>query len=502
MSLFGPAGWTFEQNEADVSSPTTSGQDLPTTKPDVDEDDHEDSESVLSSSSSRHTVDEEDSDVSSAGYWEGQFETSQNRFKGSARTYRKYIAAERNLYDEVLQQADKDLPLHLLAAHTLSRSILKDERSTRLTENSRARKQVKNPLDAWTRCPNRPEQNDVFHRHHAVTDLRECISAFLQKQGRELCGDEAEVQTNSPIALSTNSGSRADSVHSETEGALSFSPSVGSPTSSRSFAESSRSDTSQYDEPAYSADQVYLDALTLPVASHMLSRLDQLLFALDSPRAAAHRSNTTSKTSVSKAKAQKKRSLGDGGVVDDEGSHPGAVDESTEVPTRRGLVRHQPRDWSEVLGTAAVMGWDRTIIDVATKRCASLFKETLAFTTLEAGHPRKSTNNGEETWRLEDLRCPHQDCVLKAKDWPSKKRLAEHIRRYHHWNPTSESMPVQTFGGVHIDGYMQPIERQKGWREGTTRESDAEVDATARREPSAVRSRKRRAVSDLSRAEG
>ena len=43
------------------------------------------------------------------------------------------------------------------------------------------------------------------------------------------------------------------------------------------------------------------------------------------------------------------------------------------------------RDWGEVLGVAAMVGWDREVIDKAVSRCAKLFGEGIDFRMLGKG---------------------------------------------------------------------------------------------------------------------
>lgn len=50
--------------------------------------------------------------------------------------------------------------------------------------------------------------------------------------------------------------------------------------------------------------------------------------------------------------------------------------------------RWNPRDWSEVLGAAAIIGFSEDVIARATQRCADLFGEGMAMRTLGDGLPR------------------------------------------------------------------------------------------------------------------
>ncbi|MCJ1288254.1 hypothetical protein MMC26_007609 [Xylographa opegraphella] len=51
--------------------------------------------------------------------------------------------------------------------------------------------------------------------------------------------------------------------------------------------------------------------------------------------------------------------------------------------TRRQRARLGLRDWSDVLGIAAMQGWDREVIDAAAKRCAALFQEGMDFRVVD-----------------------------------------------------------------------------------------------------------------------
>jgi len=41
------------------------------------------------------------------------------------------------------------------------------------------------------------------------------------------------------------------------------------------------------------------------------------------------------------------------------------------------------RDWSDVLGVAAMQGWDRAVVDAAAGRCAALFGEGMDFRVVD-----------------------------------------------------------------------------------------------------------------------
>lgn len=151
-----------------------------------------------------------------------------------------------------------------------------------------------------------------------------------------------------------------------------------------------------------------------------------------------------------------------------------------------------PMDWSEVLGTASLTGWDTAVIDRAAKRCADLFGEGISFRTLIEG---EGSSTGAETTHylpgmisavdrasgvhagvatvqntgsgldLENLVCPHPTCPRHTEAFPLQRRLAEHIRRVHKYDPYAEGSAIgDMYGGVHVDGFLQPIHARQGWR--------------------------------------
>ena len=144
-------------------------------------------------------------------------------------------------------------------------------------------------------------------------------------------------------------------------------------------------------------------------------------------------------------------------------------------------------DWSEVLGLAAVSGWNQRAIARATQRCASLFGETMGFRTFEqnsapgsvptliqyAPCPISTTQtsfNGAGVPKRPhftpgSLQCPHSDCPGSLREYSSSNRLTEHVRRKHGYDPRTNDSDNEerTVAGVHVDGYLQPVWAKPGW---------------------------------------
>ncbi|KAK3112564.1 hypothetical protein LTR53_011036 [Teratosphaeriaceae sp. CCFEE 6253] len=179
------------------------------------------------------------------------------------------------------------------------------------------------------------------------------------------------------------------------------------------------------------------------------------------------------------------------------------------------------RDWSEVLGIASLVGWDPVVVDRAARRCASLFGEGMAFRTMpettadrnqdtiveyrpdmipaqesEAGI--ESEDSSPEPASVRSFCCPYEDCPRYHEPYLQAWRWREHLRRRHKlsakevWHiegreesegdaSPSDSKPVvippeddepmvdasassaieseesDMAGGVHVDGFLQPI---------------------------------------------
>jgi hypothetical protein len=149
---------------------------------------------------------------------------------------------------------------------------------------------------------------------------------------------------------------------------------------------------------------------------------------------------------------------------------------------RAGLI-----DWSEVLALAAIKGWDERVLARTAQRCSTLFGESMSFiplpsdlatkpipepvqympSTIPAPSILPTTQTKRPLFRTGTLRCPHVGCYGHEKDFQTAHRVVEHVRRVHEYDPRTNDSDNEdrTFGGVHIDGYMQPIAHQRGWLE-------------------------------------
>ncbi|KAF2834309.1 hypothetical protein M501DRAFT_1020894 [Patellaria atrata CBS 101060] len=110
-------------------------------------------------------------------------------------------------------------------------------------------------------------------------------------------------------------------------------------------------------------------------------------------------------------------------------------------------IRLNPRDWSEVVGMAAMRGWNAKVVQRAAKRCCLLFGERMSFRTFHEDLPTTSTALGSDIPELEQ----------------------------------SSHAKAPMFGGVHLDGFLQTIRRQHGWRGKDEHKSDKRKQEARRR---------------------
>ncbi|KAF2255051.1 hypothetical protein BU26DRAFT_150228 [Trematosphaeria pertusa] len=145
-------------------------------------------------------------------------------------------------------------------------------------------------------------------------------------------------------------------------------------------------------------------------------------------------------------------------------------------------------DWSEVLGIAAMTGWNEKAVARTAQRCAALFGESMAFRPFDESLATKSVSEpvyytpstipvpenlvigaslGPKRPYFEagTLRCPHKDCWGHEQDFEYQYRVIEHVKRVHQYDPhTNDSDNEERMtGGVHFDGFLQPITAKRGW---------------------------------------
>ncbi|KAL1301970.1 hypothetical protein AAFC00_002425 [Neodothiora populina] len=244
--------------------------------------------------------------------------------------------------------------------------------------------------------------------------------------------------------------------------------------------------------PVFSADDDYSHKLLAPTVRQVMSRLDSLLLALHHQREGHYLRNRdagdTSDDSVrsvvsSKSRAEKPKSrkraftpapqddstkpsdeeedqvmIGAAGPLDHSSSgsedlnhHSQPAHTSPRKKTTSKTTAHSPssprytrklglRDWSEVLGVAAMTGWDQSVIQRATKRCEALFGETMTFRTFPEYGPIREENeyvstSEEDTQSQAGYFCPFPMCKRHALPYERAYRWRDHLKRSHKKKP-------------------------------------------------------------------
>ncbi|KXX83168.1 hypothetical protein MMYC01_200340 [Madurella mycetomatis] len=203
---------------------------------------------------------------------------------------------------------------------------------------------------------------------------------------------------------------------------------------------------------------------------------------------------------------------------------------SSETYKEKRLGRWGLRDWRDVLGAAALAGFSPAVIARATQRCSTLFREEMTIHTLPE-QPEKDRirtvryvpggplppssdedNEEDELFQLRTISrqssvkltvtgppspepgrgasasssrrsrsatpgvlqfCTYPGCPKAIEGFTKRANLVRHLRIVHgkkiaHLAENEEDSMDEMDGGVHVDGFLQPIKIRKGWRADDT----------------------------------
>ncbi|KAK4135848.1 hypothetical protein BT67DRAFT_336312, partial [Trichocladium antarcticum] len=212
---------------------------------------------------------------------------------------------------------------------------------------------------------------------------------------------------------------------------------------------------------------------------------------------------------------------------------------SSEVRKKKDLTRWGLRNWRDVIGAAAIAGFSPDVIARAAQRCATLFREDMVLHTLHE-QPASSDKVGVETVRYvpggalpsssEDdddsadellqrrtvsrqssarpsaapspgpaaeapgLRrsrsgtpgvfylCSFPHCPRAIDGFPRRMNLVRHLKTIHGKDAADgeQDSADEMDGGVHVDGFLQPIKIRRGWRAEDKRARPARARKRAR----------------------
>ncbi|KPI45877.1 uncharacterized protein AB675_407 [Cyphellophora attinorum] len=153
--------------------------------------------------------------------------------------------------------------------------------------------------------------------------------------------------------------------------------------------------------PVPIADDEVAKKLLLPSIRHTMSRFDDLLLALHKARKSystglprhngdydTEDAETTATDTSRPRKRRRTRSRSRSRFRD---SAPPANQANPAEPPKRALGL---RDWSDIVGMAAIIGWDTDVVGRVSEKCANLFNENMTFRTF---HEPNETSKGP-TW--------------------------------------------------------------------------------------------------------
>jgi hypothetical protein len=366
-----------------------------------------------------------------------------NTFRGNKKSWLRYTAAERGLAASLDQIRAGDLSIHLYNAHALKRR-LRSQQNIDESEPWQSKDrwiddrggQEFFPRRRWTAWPLEPQDvprkgerfgalldddeedlriksklNDV-----AVSEeLMEALVALVLKNAKERLRQRTE-EHNSDIKVEEAVDVDVPSSIEATTEKIETSSDVDA--LSEDSTQSSQDDT-ESGELRVMEDDDMAQSLLKPTLQSLLAKLDALLIGLHHSRqnhvtSTAHKGAGDSGADIishvpnkkSKGKSTAKSVAKRGRPLKYTHRRPGESyydmhkrlrrhveeadsEESASASGAEGLYTPQPglRDWSDLLGTAALVGWDPVVVQRAARRCAAIFDENMTLLTLREENP-------------------------------------------------------------------------------------------------------------------
>ena len=371
----------------------------------------------------------------------------ENRFQGSSSTWRFFTENERALATSIDQQRANDLSIHLYNAHALKRRVRDPEAASKVKLHHSKKRWIKpnedgtlpwHPDAAWTAWPLKPEEVPRSGERFGVPVFDEDadVETYRIKRDWRLSDDlEGEIQA---IMLRKAKERLRDDPHDLT--------------------------VLLEDEEATKVLQ--------PSVSRVVSQLDNLLIGLHKNRRGHMRNSSSSRPKrrrlgstvpakrTNSTRRFKSRIKIQSSGFESSDTEADASDYASDQDTRSEKQGNDkpkrqrplnPRDWSEVLGIASLVGWDAAVVDRAARRCASLFGEGMEFRTISKSDSDKKANGGApsaqapgESRHLDFIvddepaaspyNCPVEDCNRHEQPYPLAWRWREHLKRKHNYS--------------------------------------------------------------------
>ncbi|KAI4179238.1 MAG: hypothetical protein L6R41_007961 [Letrouitia leprolyta] len=403
-----------------------------------------------------------------------------NKHHGPDSTWRSRIAPERQLAASLDQLRAKDLSIHLYNFYALKRQLIQDDQEAGLSSSSKDWVSSK----SWTAWPMPPElvprESDVnfwehddgqepFVKFEALSShetMQELLAAHAAKVAKERLSKR---EWEDPDVVSHFLLSNWES---------------GNQSRIRELAGDSNDE--EEDELMVLADDQLARRILQPSLNHVLTKLDTLLMGLHHARSSYSSfgnppfepqgmvddeystDNKRKRKVVSRDRSQKCKgrrkcsstdpenlSSADNDLTPARGRRSGSDRKRVGQPSRSRskIDRLGLRDWSDILGVVSMYGWNRGVVAKTAVRCSDLFDEGIVFRTLYEGSSE-----------YKDLNVVPKISTAKSSEEPepievqrSSAQLPAH--QGHGLNEKNDNM----LGGVHIDGFLQPIPKHTSW---------------------------------------
>ncbi len=230
--------------------------------------------------------------------------------------------------------------------------------------------------------------------------------------------------------------------------------------------------------PVPLADDDRAHRLLIPSTRHVVSKLDDLLMGLHRTRQAYAAlgtsddddsvvasaidtdGNASAPQKQGRGRPRKRQALSET-TSDSEVSAPSSAVKRTKnmrarhsKPQDVKIDRLGLRGWTDVLGIAALTGWDESVVERASMRCAELFGQNMLFRTFHEGEQEgeksyftehlatggepierkvedENHSSATESEASKALTCPFETCPWHTKPFKRRENLRNHLKRFH-----------------------------------------------------------------------
>ena len=395
--------------------------------------------------------------------------TRPNKYDGPSSTWRGWTATERQLAASLDQIQANDLSVHLYNFFHVKQDANNQESAKAWAS-----------AEGWTAWPMEPT------RVPRVTDNIQWEAKMSTEIGPGAMGPRELLQDILAARVLKKAKERFLSRHWED-------PSTEKSASPRDrrFSRQSRvamlagdASISSNTTPVIMADDEFAKGVLQPSLNQMMNKLDALLASLHQARNSYATYNkaltkmTTDKKSNKRKRGRNSSRPGDTEITtapsnqsrETSPEHPGADGAYSNIQRRHRL--HRPkgtssqnkadlglRDWSDVVGVASMCGWDSAVVARAAARCSDLFEERISFRTLYEGS-------------AQDQEIRYEPEIFAAENFQTAKSDDEQISdEVFDTSGATAELKGDMVGGVHVDGFLQPIKRKKSWSRSSRAQS-------------------------------